>query len=517
MSDWTFQNPVITGFYPDPSICRVGDDYYLVTSSFEYFPGVPILHSRDLVHWQQIGHCLTTPSQLPLDGSQSSHGIYAPTIRYANDRFFMVTTNVSNGGNFYVHTDDPAGPWSEPIYVDQGGIDPSLMFDEDGTVYFTSTGPAVGASSNGPGIYLCTLDIETGRRTSETKYIWTGTGGAYPEAPHLYHIGDWYYLLVAEGGTEYGHMVTVARSRAPFGPYESCPSNPILTHRSVRNRLQGTGHADMIQAHDGSWWMVFLAFRPQGSPPCYHLGRETCLTPITWTEDGWPAIPSVQPLPKELPAPSFGPRPGLAVAVRDDFNEATPGLCWNYLRSPDLAAYSLTDRPGWLRLHGAAASLEDVSTLTMLMQRQRHFHARAATRMEFAPQAANEEAGLTIRMNERHHYELFRTHREGQDRLVLRCRIDFLQKELADIPAPAGAVTLGIESDPFTYAFYVESDGNRTPIGQAQCRFLSTEVASGFTGVYYGLYATGNGKPCVQPADFDWFDYEPLSENGTET
>jgi xylan 1,4-beta-xylosidase len=204
-----YANPIIPGFYPDPSVCRVGDDYYLVTSSFEYFPGVPVFHSRDLLHWRQIGHCLTRDSQLPLLSVRSSGGIYAPTIRHHNGRFYMVTTNVNGGGNFYVFTDDPAGEWSEPVFVEQGGIDPSLFFDDDGTVYFTSTGDN--------GIYQSILNIQTGKRLSEIRHLWTGTGGRYPEAPHLYRINGRYYLMMAEGGTEYGHMETIARGDSPWG------------------------------------------------------------------------------------------------------------------------------------------------------------------------------------------------------------------------------------------------------------------------------------------------------------
>ena len=219
-----YTNPIIPGFYPDPSICRVGEDYYLVTSSFEYFPGVPIFHSRDLIHWRQIGHCLTTATQLPLAQAGSSKGIFAPTLRYHAGRFYMVTTNVSVGKHFYVSTDDPAGQWSEPIWIDQSGIDSSLFFDDDGTVYFTWT------KLNG--IYQAEIAIQTGELKHEPQLIWKGTGGRYPEAPHLYKINGSYYLMIAEGGTEYGHMETIARAESPWGSFQPCPHNPILTHRN---------------------------------------------------------------------------------------------------------------------------------------------------------------------------------------------------------------------------------------------------------------------------------------------
>lgn len=251
--EMVYKNPVISGFYPDPSVCRNGDDYYLVTSTFQYFPGVPVFHSKDLVNWKQIGHCLTRKTQLPLDNCRSSGGIYAPTIRYHNGTYYMVTTNVTGGGNFYVTTDNPSGEWSDPVWVKQGGIDPTIFFDDNGEVFFTSTGNNE--------IVLSKIDIKTGKLLSDIKSIWAGTGGRYPEAPHIYKLNGWYYLLIAEGGTEYGHMVTIARSKNIWGPYESNPENPILTHRTrfgQYNPIQGTGHADIIQAHDNSWWMVFL-------------------------------------------------------------------------------------------------------------------------------------------------------------------------------------------------------------------------------------------------------------------
>lgn len=250
-----YTNPVIPGFYPDPSVCAVGDDFYLVNSSFEYFPGVPVFHSKDLINWTQIGYCLTRKSQLFLDKCVPSGGIFAPTIRYNNGMFYMITTDVSKG-NFIVHTQDPAGEWSEPVWLKQRGIDPSLYFEGD-KCYLTSNPDNT--------IYVSEINPLTGEQLTESRAIWGGTGGRYPEAPHIYKKDGWYYLLISEGGTEYGHKVTIARSRNIDGPYTSNPANPILTHMNVnaqQNPIQGTGHADLVQAKDGSWWMVFLAFRP---------------------------------------------------------------------------------------------------------------------------------------------------------------------------------------------------------------------------------------------------------------
>ncbi len=235
-----YKNPILSGFYPDPSICRVGNDFYLVNSTFQYFPGIPIHHSKDLIHWEQIGNCIDRSTQMNLNKTGFTGGLYAPTIRYHKGLFYMINTNVSHGGNYYVTAMDPAGPWSDPIWVNQGGIDPELFFDDDGKCYFMSTDQQ---------IKLREIDVKTGKFIGDQKRIWEGTGGRYPEGPHLYKKDGYYYLMIAEGGTEYGHKVTIARSHFIDGPYESNPANPILTHQcelGQSSSIQGTGHADLV-------------------------------------------------------------------------------------------------------------------------------------------------------------------------------------------------------------------------------------------------------------------------------
>lgn len=247
----TYMNPIIRGFNPDPSICRVGNEYFLVTSSFEFFPGVPIYKSTNLVNWSRIGHCLTRKSQLSLENCKASEGIYAPTIRYHNGKFYMVTTNVSDKGNLIVSTEDIYGEWSEPVRIDQCGIDPSLLFVDD-KVYFVSNADEHGNS----GIYMCEINPDTGEKFSRSCLISKGCGGKYPEAPHVYKRNGFYYLMLAEGGTEYGHMVTIQRSENPYGPYEPCPHNPILSHRALENMdISCVGHADLTEDQCGNWWM----------------------------------------------------------------------------------------------------------------------------------------------------------------------------------------------------------------------------------------------------------------------
>ena len=495
-----FRNPVLPGFHPDPSICRVGSDFYLVTSSFEYFPGVPIYHSRDLAHWRLLGHCLSRPSQLPLAGVNASGGVWAPTLRHHEGVFYMTTTNVSAGGNFIVTARAPEGPWSEPIPVEQRGIDPSLFFDRDGSVIYTTS--SEGALSS-------RIDVTTGKLLSEPKVVWAGTGGQYPEGPHLYFRDGWYYLLLSEGGTEYGHMITMARAKSPWGPFEPCARNPLLTHRSYRSPIQAVGHADLVTTPDGDWAAVFLGVRPNGYPPCYHLGRETFLSPVSWAEDGFPVFGDGGRVALEMDAPLALERSEDAL-VRDDFTSPELALDWNYLRNPDRELYSLGERPGFLRLRGSAHGLDDVASPAWLGRRQRAFSMRAATALEFRPGSEREEAGLVLRMNERHHYEIFVTRRAGEPCVVLRRRIGSLQAEVARRPLAAAEVprlvlAVDAERDQYVLSCGPELDA-LTPLGTGETRYLSTEVAGGFTGVYVAMYASGNGAPASAPADFDWFD-----------
>jgi alpha-N-arabinofuranosidase len=493
----------------------VGDDYYLVNSSFEFFPGVPIFHSRDPFHWQQIGHVLTRPEQLPLEKARSSGGIYAPTLRFHNGVYYMVTTNVTGGGNFFVtardpRARDPLGPWSDPVWLDFPGIDPDLFFDDDGTLYLSGTGP-------GNGIHQTTIDPTTGKRLSDIRMIWPGSGGMYPEGPHLYKIDGTYYLMIAEGGTEYGHMITIARSQSPSGPFESCPHNPILSHRSQKSPIQATGHGDLFQDRDGRWWIVFLAVRPNGYPPCYHLGRETFLMPMVWDADGWPHIGSTTQGPARaklvVEVPGSGPdvhpqNPPL----RDDFDAGSLALSWNFLRNPHTADLSLSARPGWLRLNGSPVTLDDVDSPAFAGRRQEHLHCRVSTLLEFDPTRAGDEAGLTVLMNERHHYEIGvgAGSVPGEREVFVRRRIGSLSAVVARAIAPAGPIRLTILASADFYRFgFASGAGETTWLAGGETRYLSTEVAGGFTGVYFGLYAVS--PTAAVHADFDWFGYEPLS------
>ncbi len=497
-----YRNPVIPGFYPDPSICRVGKDFYLVTSSFEYFPGVPIFHSKDLVNWKQIGHCLTRKSQLPLEKAECFSGIFAPTIRFHNDTFYMTTTNTSGIGNFIVTAKSPEGPWSEPIPVKQEGIDPSLFFDSDESVYYTT---ACG------GAMQSKIDIKTGNLLTEPKIVWKGTGGRYPEAPHLYFINGWYYLMLAEGGTGYEHMVTIARSKNPWGPFEPCPRNPVLSHRSSPSNIRATGHADLVNI-DEFWFAVFLGIRTFGYDDTHHIGRETFLCPVKWIDDGFPVFGNNGTVSEEMEIP-LEPFPFPAENNKDDFEDEKFAFYWNWLRNPDENLYSLKERRGFLRLKGSKHGLDDIASPAWLGRRQCHHNVKIRTCLEFNPETENEEAGLCVRKNEQNHYEIFLTKRKGKTCVVLRERIANLKVEVACEPLPEklqNRCVLAIDADIHNYVFsFGSSDSNLKQIGTGITRYLSSEIAGGFTGVYFAMYATGNGKPCRNPADFDWFEYIP--------
>jgi xylan 1,4-beta-xylosidase len=513
-----YRNPIIPGFHPDPSIVRVGEDYYLVTSSFEFFPGVPVFHSRDLVHWRQIGHALTRPEQLPLEKARVSGGIYAPTIRYHDGTFYMITTNVDGGGNFFVTAKDPAGPWSDPVWLPEfGGIDPSLFFDDDGIVYLTGPG---GGGERTRGIYQSSLDVKTGKLLAPPRLIWDRTGARYPEGPHLYKIRGWYYLLIAEGGTEYGHVVTIARSRSPWGPFEACSRNPILTHRQTEmdQPVQGTGHADLVEDHRGNWWMVFLAFRPVGGWYWHHLGRETFLAPLTWDAQGWPVVNDGKPVGLEARATVLPNHPLPSPPVRTEF-EGPLGAEWNYLRNPVRESYALDTRSGWLTLQGQAIGLDEAKSPTWIGRRQQHLRCRATALLDFVPGRDGEEAGLTVYRNPEHHYEISVGRRDGRRTVFVRQRVGPRLETVTESAAvdESNPIVLQIEATPEEYSFsFGAAAAGATKPGQmkrldtAPTRFLSTEVAGGFTGAFFALYSTGNGQPSSAPAHVDWFDYEPL-------
>ncbi len=491
-----YANPVIPGFHPDPSIVRVGDDYYLANSSFEYFPGIPIYHSRDLVNWRLVGHVLSSEDQLSLRGVKSSQGIWAPTLRHHNGKFYVVAT-VQPHGNYLFSADAPTGPWSAAQLIDSGGIDPSLFFDDDGTTYYSRQGEG--------GIVQAEIDLATGALKQTPRPVWGGTGGPHLEGPHTYKIDGAYYLLAAEGGTWQDHSVVVARSDSVGGPYESFAANPILTHKHLpQHPVQATGHADLVQLPSGGWWTVFLAGRNAGDGFTF-LGRETFLAPVNW-EDGWPVVNQNHPIELTMnPAPLLESAPWPGLVSRDEFTGADLLLDWVFIRGIP-ADWSLQERPGWLRLGGAAATMDDEgATPAFVAQRMQHFTATIRTRLEFQSAQSTAEAGLVFREDERNHYDWLITGGVNARQLLLRQTIDGRTEEILRRDIKNGPVTLEAQTHPDRFDFYFSGPSDSAPEFGGSLPAAGVRTRS-FTGLMAGLYASGNAN-----AYFDWFEYLPLT------
>jgi xylan 1,4-beta-xylosidase len=504
-----YYNPVLPGFYPDPSIIRVDDDYYLVTSTFEYYPGLPIFHSRDLLSWELIGHALHRAEQLDLSSRGSSRGLFAPTIRYHEGAYYVIVTDVDGIGNFYVSASHPAGPWSDPIRIPYGGIDPSIMFDEDGKVYITVQ---TGADEHSH-IIQYEIDIRTGKALNEPIAIFHGDEGPWVEGPHLYRIGDLYYVMTASGGTGDRHREIIGRSKQPYGPYEMLP-HPILSHADLKGHpIQNTGHADLVEDREGNWWAVFLGVRPVEGKYSI-LGRETFLAPVRW-RDGWPLIDvneGTVGLLMDSGDTLRGRRPSLS--FRDDFNDSRLSLRWTFLRNrPDAERMSVLSGGG-LRLVGSALALGDAAPAVFVCRRQRNVCMSASTELSFLPQAEGEEAGMAARLSDEAFVAIGVASRRG-------CRVitastahqGAIETKISAVIPGEGAVKLQIESDDRDYVLRYSADGQDwQEAARHPAMLLSPESNWCFTGVCIGLYATGNGTDCATPADYRYYDYQDLDE-----
>lgn len=532
----TFLNPILSGFYPDPSICRVGDDYYLVNSTFSYFPGVPVFHSKDLVSWKQIGHVLDRPEQLDLSGLGVSEGIYAPTIQFHQGIFYMVTTLVGRGGNFVVTAKNPAGPWSNPVWLPQvTGIDPSLFFDEDGKSYvvFNSGPPEEKSIYEGHcAIWMYEFDKQNLKTIGEIKLLINGGTDIsrkpiWIEGPHLLKKEGLYYLMCAEGGTGYDHSEVIFRSKSmnePFVPYEK---NPILTQRTLdRERpypITTTGHADLVETPSGEWWAVFLGCRPYAptSEDLYNVGRETFLAPVKW-KNGWPIInPDYQEVQYRYPAPQLPVKKvtnGIAngnFTLKDDFTTSKLEYDWLFLRTPKTTWHSVS--AGSLTLQVRPETVVGKENPSFVARRQQHSTFEASAAMRFVAANESELAGLVAFQNEEHHYILGKTKEKGKTVIQL---IKSAKPEDAATPEVLAQIELKPEQDkkPVSLKIAQHSDGYAFSYAfepgkwmllkdKVDAPFLSTKVAGGFVGTTLGMYATSNGKPSTNKAVFDWFSY----------
>jgi xylan 1,4-beta-xylosidase len=484
--------PILPGLYPDPSVCRAGDRYYVVNSSFEYLPGLPIHASSDLASWKPVGNALTRPSQIAEHEGAASSGVYAPTIRHHDGRFWIIATNIldlaAGRSHFILCADDPSGPWSEPVHVDgANGIDPDLMWDDAGVCRLTwaSFSPEL------RGIASVPIDPSTGALLEQPRLLWQGTGLAHAEGPHLYQFDGWWYLLVAEGGTERGHTASVARARSLDGQWEPSPSNPVLTHRSTDHPVQNVGHADLVQLADGSWAAVHLGVRPHGQTPKFHaVGRETFLVGVDWV-DGWPVVDedrfsvaasehaftdrfdSADLHPRWLGVGRFPEsftrsRPGSGLEI--DADRAAPGKAMLATRVTDLMWTATVELAAW-----------EGSGRFLLRVDDKHSYAMAYD-------GDSVEATLTIGPV---------THCVGRvpvpEGTVPTLRIS--------ARIPEGAPYVGPDEPDLVELAVIAADGSEHVFGEYDGRYLSSEVAGGFTGRVLGVEAL-TGRIVVRLATY---------------
>ena len=510
-----YTNPILSGFYPDPSMIRVGDNYYLVTSSFAYFPGLPIFQSKDLVHWTQLGHVLDRPSQLKLDSAGISRGLFAPSIRYHNGTYYVVCTLVDAGGNFIVTATNPAGPWSDPIWLPGfDGIDPSLFFDDNGRAYMVNNGPPVGKPlyEGHRAIWMQEYDVAAQKLVGPRAVIVNGgvdlsKKPIWIEAPHIFKVKGAYYLIAAEGGTAEDHSEVVFRSESVRGPYVPFNGNPILTQRHLDPArpapITSTGHADFVQTPRGDWWAVFLGTRPYRDN-LYNTGRETFLMPVRW-ENGWPIIltgkatvPYVAERPA-LPAQPASPIPMSGnFTYRDEFDGRELKPNWMFIRTPRERWYDLTSHPGWLTIQARPEDIGRRAQASFVGRRQQHLEASASTAMRYVPRKAGDKAGLVAFQNDDYYYFLG-VAQNGEETVV---QVEMHagpttagdRVVIASAPIAASASTtvyLKIQARGDKYDFYYSLTPNAwTPlVRDADGTILSTKRASGFVGATLGMYA----------------------------
>ena len=528
-------NPVLAGFYPDPSICEAEGMYYLVCSSFSYVPGLPIFKSKNGIKWEQIGNIIDRPEQLNFEGQGVSRGLFAPTIRYYNKKFYCICTQVDKLGNFFVTADNPEGPWSNPIPVKGAeGIDPSLFFDDDGTSWYIGTRPAPeGPKYNGNWeIWIQRINLENGELLGESKGIWRGAlrDCVWPEGPHIYKINGMYYLIHAEGGTGPDHAVCVARCQTIDGQWEGKKSNPILTHRHLGKSagVRNVGHGDLVQATSGKWWMCCLASRPygEGENRYCNMGRETFLVPVKW-EDDWPVcswetglIENAYSLSGHVVTRSNEDADAVILPNIDDFNTPKLGFRWLSLRERNPKYINCTEKSGQLRIYGGEA-LTGNGKVHMAVLRQTAFSFEASTVVHGNFINDNDACGIVCFQNESFHFRL---------QIVLRGKLYVLQLvkvEAGKEDVLAEDVMTGITSVPYCvlrvvaekqklFFEYGPDERNMHLFAKdVDASILSQEKAGGFVGTVVGLFAvSGDGKESESfYGDFDWFRYENIGRD----
>ena len=534
-----FNNPILRGGYPDPSICRVGNDYYLVNSSFEYFPGLPIHHSTDLVNWELVGHGLHRKSQctgtMNLVDVQSNGGIHAPTIRYHDSTFYIITTNVYQPPNkdeptqfinFIITAKHPEGPWSDPIIIKGApGIDPDIFFDDGGKIWYSGTHAPDKPNFQGEGeIWMQELDPTSFQLLGERHYLWRGAcQGTWAEGPHIYKKDGWYYLLIAEGGTHFNHAVMVAASKNITGPYEPNDRNPIFTtrHMSYDYWVNSTGHADIIELPNGEWKMVCLGIRNEVNRGS-NMGRETMLLPITWEQEPyewkevkytWPVCaPLTGKLEQNQPYPLARDNKYNNAYFLDDFNNNDLGMHWTSRRVPKENAIDLNLQPGFLRMKYLPQTIVERKAYNFLGIKQQESQFELVTSMQFNNKLNGEEAGFCL-IQKDDNYILFDVKREDNEnvlQLVIKPhdKEAYIKKDLV-LNKKTKQLELKITANKEHYNYYYRLKSNDIWINFDQTS-NDVLISRGYTGAHLGLYATCNGGKSVSSAAFELMTYKNI-------
>ncbi|MBX0291310.1 glycoside hydrolase family 43 protein [Hymenobacter sp. HSC-4F20] len=522
-------NPILTGFHPDPSVIRVGTDYYLVNSTFSYFPGIPVFHSKDLKNWKQIGNVISRPSQMNFLGDRMTRGLFAPAIEHHNGTFYVTCTLIDHKGNFVVTAKNPAGPWSDPIFLPEvKGIDPSLYFEGDKAyVIYNSDPPDNKPLYDGHrSIKIIELDPVKLQTVGEANIVVNGgvdlsKKPVWIEGPHLMKRGNWYYLYAAEGGTSVNHTEVVFRSKAPLGPFVPYEKNPILSQRELpkdrKDPITSAGHAQFVDGPDGKTYAIFLAVRPY-EDNFYNTGRETFIVPVEW-KDEWPVtVPGPNGVQYSYPAKfpevkqkDARPQSGNFSYTLTFEKQLDPALL--FMRTVDSTSFSLSKAKG-LTLKLKPETVAETGNPAFVGKRQQHMYGSAETELTFAAKTENETAGLVIFQDEKHFYYLCKSVENGKPVVqLLKSTADAKKTELlakAPLKAAAGKVQLRINADGDTYSFRFSEDGKNYTLlkDKVDARFLSTQVAGGFIGCLYGMYGTSAGQPTTNTASFKWLKYE---------
>ena len=505
-----YENPVRRGFYPDPSVIRVGDDFYMVNSSFQYFPAIPISHSTDLVHWETIGHAVTNSDYLDLSEIRDSHGIWAPDIEYINGRFYIIATLRLNGTEkseghplrrqLIVSSDRAEGPYSEPHWIDVDDIDPSLFVDTDGKPYMVI---AAGAK-------VIELSSDLSHTVGELKTAWSGTGERCSEGPHIFFKDGYYYALVAEGGTGYGHGINVARSKSLFGTYEPSPYNPVMRQFDEDAQIQRSGHGKLVQAKDGSWWCMYLCGR-KNEGKFTTCGRESALDRVEWTADGWFKIndgkgPSSRAQAPDLVQTLFDAHD------KDDFDGDKLALEWEFVRNPDSANCTLTERRGFFRIKTQSETLDKIGSKNTLVKREREHNFTAETALEFSPKKNGEQAGLTCYYSTTTYIRFCLCFSDGVKLQLVENRGEGekIVAESPEISASRVLLKVQVQKQKRTFFYSIDEGKNWNLCGVvANCTFLSDEgnpnERKRHTGTLTGIYANNGGSGNIINADFDYF------------